>query len=752
MKAIRLPFISVITILSFILCAHIAFALQDLILKEGYEDSLDNTVTLYEPRVERLDIALTSLPYFTDVTDSVNLSPYGSHSATFFDYDNDSDLDLYLVHRGFTHWKGHYKKYPNILLRNDGNYNWEDVTDISGLGSNEFSVGCLVNDIDNDGDDDVYLLNSSWSAMSGRISSPCTLYINTGYGIFTDTTADAGVGADLSLDNGFMFDYDNDGNLDIFLIGYDSVTESNAILYHNNGDGTFTDVSIQAGINPSAGDNYYVDGRGNPVFADFDNDNDMDVYIPNSSSTQQSEYYINDGDGTFSEVSALANLDEGRVNEACCGDYDNDGNIDIFVTGNFDLGGINHLYHNDGDGTFVDVAEEYGLRNIELRYEVAFVDFDNDGYLDILNLGRMARSPHLYKNMEGTGFVDVSDFTGVELRGTSCALLDYDNDGYLDLYSGGVEYTYLGDVYYSEGALFENTLSKNNWIRIELEGVKSNRDGIGARVIVVVGGLLQTRIMTGYKNSGFNSFASNIFGLGQNENIDYVKVQWPSGVIQTIDGALITGHYLRVREDSPPVLNPIGDKEVELGRYLHFFISATDSDGDEVRLGVTNLPGGARLYPISEYAYKWYKRYYPDLTYPCAIFYWRPKSGQTGEHKLTFWAEDLDEKTGEPKSRAEETITITVKKAPRRPPWIYYLRNYYNIFIYWRGYDIEDRFKIEYSYKIDSGEWSEWSRRDYLLLYYISRSLEKGWHTFQVKARDSEGLESYPRFTSFYVR
>ena len=218
------------------------------------------------------------------------------------------------------------------------------------------------------------------------------------------------------------------------------------------------------------------------------------------------------------------------------------------------------------------------------------------------------------------------------------------------------------------------------------------------------------------------------------------------------DLGLYSIYFRSIAIDLPPRFSPpLTDKETYIGRYVMFPVSATDANGDEIQYGVEDLPEGARFIKMSQWAHRYYKRQYSDLAYPFYLFYWRPRGNQVGEYKVTFWAEDLDE-AGEPKSRTSEEITITVKRPPNRPPRIYYLRNYRNRLIYWRGYDREDRYRLEYSYKIDSGEWSEWSRRSYLYLYHLARNLDRGWHTLQIKARDKEGLESPVRVTQFFVR
>lgn len=679
--------------------------------------------------------------YFNEVTSETNLSSYGSTAATFFDYDKDGDLDLYLIRHGYTNWRGNYRRYPNIFLSNNGDYTWQDVTAALGLGDMGFGVGCLVNDFDNDGDDDVYVLNSQWSGMSGLLRSPCAMYRNDGQGVFTDITANAGVGTDRTVSDAFTFDYDNDGKLDIFIVGCDYERTQGVVLYHNNGNGTFTDKTRDAGFNLFVGDQYYVDGRAHAAFGDFDNDNYMDIYVSNTNPSQRSEYYHNNGNGTFTEEAAEAGLDGTATGEVCTGDYDNNGYTDIFVVGNFDACGVNHLYHNNGDGTFTDKAEEYDLKDVRLRNDLAFIDFDNDGYLDLLDLGLRAhypggQPPNLYKNNVGAGFVDVSYFTGIRLKGGSAAFLDYDNDGYLDIYTGGEEHDYMGNVAYSEGALFQNALSANNWLKVELRGRRSNKDGIGAQIKVVTGPLTQTRTMTGTKGSGLSHFASNIFGLGNNAKVDYVEIKWPNGVTQRIDGSAITGHFLIVEENMPPELAPIGNKETCVGKYLFFIVSAKDADGDKMRFGVDNLPSGARLIRYND------SKYY---------FYWMPTSTQVGRFKVTFWVDDLDA-TGSPRNRTQEVITITVTPPPNRPPQMIYLYNCGNIILYWMGYDPEDGYNVQYAYRVDNGAWSSWSGTRYVYVSTLSRNLRIGWHTFQVKAKDKNGAESAIKTVSFYKR
>jgi enediyne biosynthesis protein E4 len=425
-----------------------------------------------------------------------------------------------------------------------------------------------VGDYDNDGFEDIFV-----TGFGGNI-----LYHNNGNGTFTDVTKKAGVGgSDWSASAGF-FDYDNDGKLDLFVTryiewtfkinrycgekkpgyraychpdNYDGVTN---ILYHNNGDGTFTDVSEKAGIaNPR--------GKGLGVaFADYDGDGFTDIFVANDS--VQCFLYHNNGNGTFNEVGLLAGVGYNEDGKTFAGmgvdfsDYDNDGLPDIVVT---DLSNERYiLFRNNGDGSFRDVTNQSGLGSATLAFSgwsTRFFDYDNDGWKDLFvaqshvmdtiektspNL-KYQEPPLLLRNESGhltriiPGEVFQQDWAG---RGA--AFGDIDNDGDTDIVVSNV-----GQKAY---VLRNDGGNRKNWIGIELVGTKSNRDGIGAKIKVVSAtGLAQyftVNTAVGYLSG---SDKRVIAGLGDDSLAKLIEIRWPSGIIQKFEN-IKARQYLRAVE------------------------------------------------------------------------------------------------------------------------------------------------------------------------------------------------------------
>ncbi|MBL7071023.1 MAG: carboxypeptidase regulatory-like domain-containing protein [Candidatus Omnitrophica bacterium] len=233
---------------------------------------------------------------------------------------------------------------------------------------------------------------------------------------------------------------------------------------------------------------------------------------------------------------------------------------------------------------------------------------------------------------------------------------------------------------------------------------------------------------------------------------DYSNELGPNG------GRINLGAYGNTQEaarsvtqsNSSPVLLPIGDKEISVGEYFYFPISATDPDGDEIRYSMDGLPEEAYFRPLSASMVEWWRRNGHNLSDSGYYFFWYPKDNRTGEYRVTFSAEDLNT-SGQPKSITEEEITITIKAQESRPT-ILLAENYQNLVVYWLGNDAEDGRDLVYSYNIDHGEWSNWGSEYHVLVGSISSGLDIGEHALQVKARDKDGLESEPRSVRFDVR
>ncbi|HVN79757.1 MAG TPA: CRTAC1 family protein [Terriglobia bacterium] len=537
------------------------------------------------------------LPFFTDVTQQAGVAykitcgdevteyqiDVNGQGAAFFDYDNDGFQDIYLVN-GSSRKSIKSGKLPHdYLLHNNGDGTFTDVTEKAHLGDTEWSSGVAVGDYDNDGYLDLYVTNFG----------PNKLYHNNGDGTFTEVGEKAGV-ADpkwgfpkWSMGAAFG-DIDNDGYLDLYVCNYvdfnyqedrpppsinspckmkgvpiacppEKYKGVQDLLYRNNGDGTFTDVSEKAGITRKD------PGRGFAVvFSDFDNDGDQDIYVAND--VGPNFYYVNDGKGHFSDQSLVSgtSIDEfGNAHGSMglgIGDVNGDGLPDIFVTTFIDQ--PKTLYINQGSNMFLDQTTSFGLGTLALHssaWGTKLLDFDNDGWLDIFfttshtmeqlekeyPLDPYAEPNYLCRNEQGKGFKDVSEAAGLrKIRnkvGRGIAFGDYDNDGDID-----VLVINKNDIPY---LLRNDGGNSNNWINIRTEGVKSNRCGIGAKVLVTAGG--STRL---YEVRGSDSYLSSNdlrvnAGLGSLKEADIV-IRWPSGLVDKQSGVKVNQFYL-AREGEP---------------------------------------------------------------------------------------------------------------------------------------------------------------------------------------------------------
>ena len=477
--------------------------------------------------------------------------------AAFLDYDNDGDLDLYIVNGAPLPGFETASPPANTLYRNNGDGTFTDVTAAAGVGDTSYGMGCVAADYDNDGDSDLYITNFGTNL----------LYQNNGDGRFTDATAHAGVGNGQKWSASCAFvDYDHDGNLDLYVVNYldyditkdrdwydsrgrriysnpQAYSGISDTLYRNNGDGTFTDVTKQAGV-------YNDKGKGLGVTCgDYDNDGRIDIYVAND--TTPNFLYRNVGDGRFVDIGPFAGAayNEHGVAEGGMGvdfgDYNNDGALDIFVT-NFS-NETNTLYHNTADGALIDFTNIAGLGEasfLKLAFGTKFFDADNDGTLDIFVANghlyptesdalEYAQTDQLFINTgEGT-FVDASEQSGryfsTKRVGRGVSLGDYDNDGDTDIFVVNLN---------QEGVLLRNEGGKeHNWLMIKTVGVKSNRDGIGARVEVVTRSHSQMKEVQAGSSYLSGHDLRLLFGLGTETKIESIKITWPSGVEQILENA-----------------------------------------------------------------------------------------------------------------------------------------------------------------------------------------------------------------------
>ena len=476
-----------------------------------------------------------------------------------FDYNGDGHPDIFFTNGAETpslqktsavHW--------NHLYRNDGKMRFTDVTEAAGVRGVGYSMGAAAADYDNDGDVDLFVAGAKQNQ----------LLRNRGDGRFEDVTKQAGVvSGDWSVAGGW-FDYDNDGRLDLFVVNYVQWSpETNRScgdaakgvqiycdprtfnglpnrLYRNRGDGTFEDVSARAGIASHVGKGMSV------ALADFDHDGRMDAFVTND--TVPNFLFHNNGDGTFKENALFAGVsvtESGRPISSMgtdAEDYDNDGWEDIHVTA---LAGETFpLFRNDGSGAFVEETRSTGLARMTVKLSgwcSIVADFDNDGWKDIFTANShvndrigdfqsiaFKQSNSVFLN-DGSGrFRDATDAAGLGRaigihRG--CGVADFNGDGRLD-----IAVLTLGTL----AELWQNeSTTPNQWLIVRLVGTTSNRDGIGARV--KVGN--QVRTMTSSIGYASSSHAGLHFGLGKSSGPVRVEVEWPSGIRQIVENVKPNG-------------------------------------------------------------------------------------------------------------------------------------------------------------------------------------------------------------------
>lgn len=540
--------------------------------------------------------AQTATPFsrFTDVAQAAGLtSPivYGEPESftyiiesmatgcAFFDYDNDGWMDIFIL--GGRTLAGTPPGSGNRLYHNNRDGTFTDVTEKSGLADPGWAQGVCVGDYNNDGFEDLFLTYYGQNR----------LYRNNGDGTFTNVTAEAGLlHPTTRYSTGCTFvDYNRDGHLDLFVSNYLEIDLATAprpslavpncnyegvatmcgplglpkahqYLYRNNGDGTFTDVSQESGVAALHG-SYGLSA----VSFDADEDGWPDIFV--ACDMTPSFLLMNNHDGTFREEAlfrGIALSGEGREMGGMgvgIGDYNLDGHTDVVKTHYYNQ--ANGLYRNDGKGDFDDVTVEAGL-NKETRFVcfgAGIVDFDNDGHPDILltsgtvypEVAKVsprfpARSPRILFRNRGDGtFVEMGEEAGPGIVAPHCSrgasFGDFDNDGDMDVL--------IMNVNEPPTLLRNDAPAGNHWIKVRLEGVKSNRSAIGARVVARYGGKMQVQEVT----SGCSFLSSNDprlhFGLGSATSAD-IEVRWPSGLVEHIHGAA-AGQLLTLREGAGQV-------------------------------------------------------------------------------------------------------------------------------------------------------------------------------------------------------
>ncbi len=511
-----------------------------------------------------------------------------------FDYDNDGLIDIYFLNgRPLAGTKADGQP-RNRLYRNLGGMKFKDVTDQAGVGGGAgFGLGVCAGDYDNDGHQDLFVSNYGENI----------LYHNNGDGTFTDVTRKAGVARGHRVGAGACFlDYDNDGHLDLFAANYVKFTEERPVvltirgdrvypspkdflpetccLFHNNGDGTFTDVSKKTGIAAHAGT-----GMG-MISADYDNDGYPDIFVAND--VAKNSLFHNNRNGTFTELAvrsgvALDMNGLARSNMGVdCADYNNCGLLSFYVTAFQQEGGA--LFQNVGHGLFDNVTTLAGASSGTVPYVswgCGFADFDNDGHRDLFIVcghiddnvehhdDTTAYRCHnvVLRNLGNGKFANVTDQSGdvakLKMSGRGVAFDDLDNDGRIDVV--------ILNSNDRPTILRNETVNDNHWIQIRLQGVKTNRDGVGARVYVVAGDLQQMDEV--HSGRGYQShWGTRLhFGLAKNKRVQRIEVHWPrSGLVDILED-VPADQMLTIAEGSAPsrrkplfvypqILKPSADK------------------------------------------------------------------------------------------------------------------------------------------------------------------------------------------------
>jgi len=461
------------------------------------------------------------------------------------DFDNDGFLDIVATSWDATH--------PMVYYRNKGDGTFEDRTNAAGLSGQLGGLYCVQGDYNNDGHLDFFICRGAWFRMPMRPS----LLRNNGDGTFTDVTEAAGLAFPVNSISASWADYNNDGLLDLFIC---CEAQQNR-LYRNNGNGTFTEVAVDAGV---AG----IDGMyKGAAWIDFDNDGWPDLYVNNLSGTPT--LYRNNHDGTFTDVTMEMGIDGPKGGFACWAfDYNNDGFLDIFAT-SYDhsvaeiVKGIigqphtlngNRLWRNDGGKKFVDVTKEAGLDMVFATMGSNFGDFDNDGFLDIyLGTGDPNYTSlvpnRLFKNDDGKRFVEVTGDSGTghlqKGHGTACG--DWDNDGNVDIFiemGGAVP----GDQF--RNCLFQNPGHDNHWLTVKLIGKKTNRSAIGARIKVVTAGPTPLTVHR-HVSSGSSFGASPLqqtIGVGKATKIATLEITWPTSKTTQVFTDIAVDQFIEITE------------------------------------------------------------------------------------------------------------------------------------------------------------------------------------------------------------
>jgi hypothetical protein len=451
---------------------------------------------------------------FTKITSGLVVNDGGwCYGACWADFNNDGFIDLFVVNNQ-TNSKN------NFLYLNNGNGAFTKVTTGIIVNDGGSSYGCTCGDYDNDGDIDIFVSNYGENNF---------LYSNNGDGTFTKITSGAVVNDGGNSTGCAWGDYDNDGYIDLFVCN----RNQNNFLYHNNGNGTFTKITSGAIVTDNS-------NSGGCAWGDYDNDGYIDMFVANAGPAVDF-LYKNNGNGTFTKItSGPVVSDTAHSSGGSWGDYDNDGDLDLFVTCGVVGAGYDRLYRNNGNGSFTKITGDPIVNTSHWAGGGSWGDFDNDGYIDMFVSGYDGNN-FLFKNNGNGTFTKVD--TGIVVTDGSYKMGamwgDYDNDGDLDLFTA--RNNYFG----GNNALYMNNGSANKWINIKCVGTVSNKAAIGAKVFVraiinstAVRQMQVISSQTGGSISGVNSLNAE-FGLGNASIIDSIRIEWPSGIIDKYTNIIV---------------------------------------------------------------------------------------------------------------------------------------------------------------------------------------------------------------------
>ncbi|HSR67721.1 MAG TPA: CRTAC1 family protein [Acidobacteriota bacterium] len=531
-------------------------------------------------QVQFVDVAAQTGLDFQHVSgspDKAALLDTMSGGVTWIDFDGDGSLDLYFVNGGT--WEGlrsGSRSASNALFRNRGDGTFENVTARAGVEGLHWGMGAVAVDFDNDGDSDLYVCNFG----------PNHLFRNNGDGTFTDIAKQAGVDHAGWGSSAAWGDYDGDGNLDLYVVNYVDYEFEKAhqrscnyralkvhcgpkgmkgaadVLYRNKGDGTFADVTSASGVGavkPSFGLGV--------IWGDTDGDGDPDLYVANDSMANL--HFINQGDGTFKETALMAGTafsEDGNAQAGmgiAMGDYDRDGQVDLYVTHFSD--DHNTLYRNQGQGLFRDHSYASGLgfsSRQMLGWGTQFFDYDNDGWMDLFvanghvypqvdefAIGTRYLQPKLLYRNDGQGFQNVTGSSGADLLVPSAsrgaAFADYDQDGDIDIAINNLD---------GRPQLLRNEGGNQagHWINVHLlAGEKSNRDAVGAVVTIETDSFRQSQEVQAGVSFQSGSDLRLHFGLAGHEKVNKMHVRWPDGSSQVFTDIAANRFYRLLQGESP---------------------------------------------------------------------------------------------------------------------------------------------------------------------------------------------------------